>query len=90
MTRHASETNSKKVDEAGEEFLDELLRRFHCERSELNIIPRRASEAPAPVAPTPIIADEFMTQLRKYFNCDSSFAEDVPADGYGQVESAAR
>ena len=66
----------RSLEEAGQAFQAELLRRFHCERSELNIIPRRASEAPAPVAPTPIIADEFMSQLRKYFHCDSSFAEE--------------
>lgn len=78
----------KSLQEAGQAFQAELLRRFHCERSELNIIPRRASEAPAPVAPAPSEGDEFISQLLKYFHCDAVFTEDVPADDYGPTETA--
>lgn len=76
----------KSLQEAGQAFHVELLRRFHCERSELNTIPRRASEARAPVAPSG--GDEFISRLLKYFHHDTSFAEDVPADDYAPTESA--
>lgn len=89
MTRHASETNSKKVDEAGEEFLDELLRHFHCARSAPSTIPCRASGVRAPVAPAPSGGDEFTSRLLKYFHHDVTFVEDVLVRCYEQTENAA-
>jgi hypothetical protein len=72
----------KSLQKAGEEFLEELFRQhFGCERSQSSAIPRRASEVRALVAAAPNGGDEFVSQLLKYFNHDTSFAEDVPADG---------
>lgn len=78
----------KSLQKAGEEFLDELLRHFHCARSAPSTIPRRASGVRAPVVPAPSGGDEFISQLLKYLHHDSSFAEDVPADDYGPTETA--
>lgn len=73
----------KSLQKAGEKFLEELFHHhFGCERSQSSTIPCMASEVRAPVAPASSEGDEFISQLLKYFHHDSSFAEDVPADGY--------
>lgn len=79
----------RSLQEAGQEFHEELFHHhFGCERSELNTIPRGASEARVPVAAAPSGGDEFLSRLLKYFNHDSSFAEDVLADDYAPTETA--
>jgi hypothetical protein len=57
----------RSLHEAGQAFHVELLRRFHCERSELNTIPRRASKGRAPVVTAPSGGDEFLSRVLKYF-----------------------
>mgnify|MGYP001416666980 CR=1 FL=1 len=78
----------KSLEEAGQAFHAELLRRFHCERSQSSTIPRIMREVRAPVAPAPSGGDEFISQVLKYLHHDSSFAEDVPNDDYGPTETA--
>lgn len=79
----------KSLQEAGREFHVDLLRHFHCGQSQSCTIQRVAMEVRAPVAPAPSGGDEFISQLLKYFHHDTSFAEDVPTDGYEQTENAA-
>lgn len=80
----------KKVDEAGEEFLEELFHHhFGCERSQPSTISCMASEVPTQVSAPASGADEFISRLFKYFHHDTTFVDEVPASGYEQTENAA-
>ncbi len=79
----------RSLEEAGQAFHVELLRRFHCERSQSSTIPPRASEVRALVMPASSGGDEYISRLLKYFHHDVTFVEDVLVGCYEQTENAA-
>lgn len=90
MRNHVEDSSkAKMIDEAGCEFLEELIRHhLGCERP-THTIPRIASEASDRVQAIIHAGDEFIARLIKYFHHNDSFVEDVPAGDYEQSEHAA-